>query len=220
MGRACRSPGLEVVSGELLEMARRAERSKLLGILMVGLSGLIPISAYGTEPAWGNSPYKYIIIDQDIRDTLTEFGRNIKVPTKISAAVGGHRIRGSLNAKQDLTALAFLQSLCDSYGLVWYFDGAVLNIATDDEVKTELLKLDDVKSVAVLRKIEDLGLSHPRFNVRATEDGSMLSVSGPPAYRALIRDIVLKLQGDYSMRPVREIKLDDDAKVRVFRGGS
>ena len=201
-------------------MARRAVPPKLLGILALSLMGLFSISAQAGDPAWSHVPYKYIIVDQDIRDALAEFGRNIKIPTKISTAVGGRRIRGAINTKHDETALAFLQDLCDSYGLVWYFDGAVLNISTEDEVKTELLKLDDVKSSAVLQKVKDLGLSHPRFNIRAANDGDMLSVSGPPAYRALIREIVAKLQGGNSLRPVREIKLNDDVKVRVFRGGS
>jgi type III secretion protein C len=201
-------------------MAIRSLGLKLLAILFASLVGLGAVSAKDGDPAWANLPYRYIVIDQDLRDVLTEFGRNIKVPTKVSQAVGTHRIRGAVSAKHNQTALIFLQNLCESYGLVWYFDGATLFVATDDEVKTELVKLNDVKSAAVLRRMVDLGLSSSRFTVRGTEDGNMLSVSGPPAYRSQIKELVMKLQGDYHERPAREIKLDDDPKVRVFKGGS
>src|SRR5262245_19815314 len=201
-------------------MASRPVGLGLRTILILSFVGLVPFSANGADPTWTNMPYKYLIIDQDIRDVLIEFGRNIKVPTKLSTAVTGHRIRGSISSKQKLTASAFLQNLCESYGLVWYYDGSSLYIATDDEVKTELVKLNDVKSSVVLRKIVDLGLSNPRFAVRGTDDGNMLSVSGPPAYRSQIRDLVLKLQNDYHERPAREDKLYDTPTVRVFKGGS
>lgn len=200
-------------------MTRKAASATFLCLLTLGLAGFVPISVDAGEPSWANVPYKYIVIDQDIADTLKEFGRNLKISTNISPAVAGRRIRGSIGANQDLTALAFLQNLCDSYGLVWYFDGAALNVAADDEVKTELFKLDGVKSTEILREVNELGLSYPRFNIRAANDSTMLSVSGPPSYRALIRDIVSKLDNNNKMRPIREIKLEDDAKVRVFRGG-
>ncbi len=198
---------------------RKAARAVFFGLSILALAGLVPNPAHAAEPGWANLPYKYIIIDEDIKDALTEFGRNIKVSTKISPAVGGRRIRGS-GTVQKLTALSFLQNLCDSYGLVWYFDGTVLNISANEEVNTELVKLNDVEGTAVLRRIADLGLSNRHFAVRATEDGHMISVSGPPAYRSQIKELVMKLQNNYQERPTREIKLEDTPKVRVFRGSA
>ena len=41
-----------------------------------------PSFAVAAEPAWPKEPYRYLVVDQDLRDVLTEFGRN-------AASVGG-----------------------------------------------------------------------------------------------------------------------------------
>lgn len=192
------------------------KRSVCLILMMAGLAVQPALSAV-PGPAWASKPYKYIVIDQDVRSALIEFGRNMNLPTRISPAVGAQRIRGPI-AKQDMTAGDFLQWICDTDGLVWYFDGAVLHIASESEVKTELIRLDGVNAETLMRRIDGLALADQRFNVRVAEDRTALVVSGPPAYRGLIKEAVASLQG--GMRAAREVKLDDSARVRVFRGGS
>jgi type III secretion protein C len=172
----------------------------------------------GAKPRWADTPYKYIIIDQDIRDVLTEFGQNLKIPVKISETLAGRRIRGGMDGTSDRSAQDFLQTLCDSYGCVWYFDGTFLHISGQNEVGTELVELNRLRPEDALRQLGDLQLNDPRFSVRVTDDGRMLLVAGPPAYRSAVRRRASGLRSD--AKGASETRMKESPEVQVFRGGS
>jgi type III secretion protein C len=151
-------------------------------IVIAALTGLIG-SAQALEPKWPQGPYKYLVIDQDVKDVLIEFGRNIGVSVDVSDQVKG-RLRGRLTV---VKAKEFLDKLCESYGLVWYFDGSTLHVNTKTEVKTELIDIGRVPSKQLTTRLTALGVADPRFPVRSTPNGGVVSVSGPPSYIALVR---------------------------------
>ena len=171
--------------------------------------------AQSLEPKWPAGAYRYIVVDQDLRDILVEFGRNLNVTVKVSEQVSVRRIRGRLPV---LSAKEFLNRLCESYGLVWYFDGAVLHISGVSEIRTEPVDIGPGNFGNVSEKLQALGIADPRFTIRSTADSRILSVSGPPPYIALIRQTVTAMQKSVAPRSVREVQDGDDVKVRVFRG--
>lgn len=162
--------------------------SKLLPKALVIVAALAwfiaPVAAL--EPKWPPGPYKYLVIDQDIRDVLTEFGRHIDAPVEVSDQVNG-RLRGGLPAA---TAKEFLNKLCESYGLVWYFDGTTLHINAKTEVKTVLINTGGLPPDQLTVRLNALGIADPRFPVRSTANGDIVSVSGPPPFVALVRQTV------------------------------
>jgi type III secretion protein C len=171
-------------------------------IVIAALAGLIgPVQ--GLEPKWPLGPYKYLVIDQDIKDVLTEFGRNIGVPVEVSDQVKG-RLRGRLPV---VTAKEFLNKLCESYGLVWYFDGATLHINAKTEVKTELIDIGRLPSNQLTARLIALGIADPRFPVRSTPNGGVVSVSGPPSYIALVRQTLTAMARVASVRQVQHITI-------------
>ena len=198
-------------------MASSARMLSTIGCFVLLWLAVFSAAAHALDANWGGKPYKYLIVDQDLRDVLVEFGRNMNLPTQIVSPIGGRRVKGPVHLTADETAEQFLQRICEGYGLVWYFDGAVLHISASEETDTELIKLDRGKSGEVLRRLGELGLSDPRFSVRVAEAGGMLSVSGPPAYRSMVRKAVLMA---HRKRTAREVKIEDIAEVHVFRGGS
>jgi type II secretory pathway component GspD/PulD (secretin) len=202
-------------NGRAVDISRL--RSTVACGLVIGLLSFAPTAALGSEPKWPVGPYRYLIIDQDAQDALREFGRNIKIPVKIGPEVAGRRIRGSM---PELSAKDFLKRVCDSYGLVWYFDGAVLHISAESEVRTEVLDTGPLKFVSILRKLDALGLSDPRYTLRATRDAGVLSVSGPPSYRALVKQTIEAMGKSVAPPVVQEVPNGDEVKVRVFRGNS
>jgi type II secretory pathway component GspD/PulD (secretin) len=159
--------------------------SKLLPKALVIVAALAwfiaPLRAL--EPKWPPGPYKYLVIDQDIRDVLTEFGHHIDAPVEVSDQVNG-RLRGSLPVA---TAKEFLNKLCESYGLVWYFDGTTLHINAKNEVKTLLINTGGLPPDQLTVRLNALGIADPRFPVRSTASGDIVSVSGPPPFVALVR---------------------------------
>jgi type III secretion protein C len=168
--------------------------------------------ALGMEPKWPSGPYKYWVVDQDIKGILVEFGRNVVVPVDVSDKVKG-RLRGQV-AVATATAREFLDSLCDSHDLVWFFDGAVLHVNAKAEITTELVSLGGSSREEALEKLAGLGIGDARFPVRSTENAGVVSVSGPPKLISMVRQ---------ALKPPPLAKEDargDDVRVRVFRGGA
>jgi type II secretory pathway component GspD/PulD (secretin) len=168
--------------------------------------------ALGMEPSWPSGPYRYLVIDQDIKGVLAEFGRNTGLPVDVSDQVKG-RLRGQV-AAPTATAREFLDSLCDSHNLVWYFDGAVLHINDRAEIATELINLGRFSPADAREKLTELGIADARFPLRSTDKASVISVSGPPKFVTMVKQ---------ALRPPPRAQEDprgDEVKVRVFRGGT
>lgn len=185
------------------------------GLLVLVLSfAAAPLSA--GEPDWPPGPYRYLVINQKVADALAELGRNIGVPVRVSDAVEG-RLNGGLPVG---TAREFLQRICDSYGLVWYFDGSVLHVNAESELRTEILDLGRVSPERLVRRLAELGIADERFTTRVPEEGGVLSVSGPPPYLSLVRTTLDRLAQPVRPRIAREVAGGDSVSVRVFRGRS
>ena len=60
------------------------------------------------------------------------------------------------------SAKEFLDTLCESYGLVWYFDGAVLHVNAKAELKTELISIGRLPPSEVTVKLGGAGKSPDR----------------------------------------------------------
>jgi type III secretion protein C len=189
---------------------------RLLIVVVAAVLAAPLACAHAMEPKWPTGPYKYLIIDQDIKGVLSEFSHNIDVPVDLSDQVKG-RLRGRLpttNAKE------FLDSLCESYGLVWYFDGAVLHVNAKSELKTELISIGRLPPGEVTAKLGKLGIADPRFPVRSTPDAGIVSVSGPPPFIALVRQTLNAMARAAAPPTAHEDNHGDEVRVRVFRGSS
>jgi len=172
---------------------------------------LMAAPASGADVKWPPGPYNYIALDQDLRDALVELGRNTGMPVKLSDQIKG-RLRNVMPAG---SAEDFLRRLCDSFGLVPYFDGYVLHINTIAEIKTEVLALGGRMSVdEAIERLRKLGIEDARYPLRGASDG-MVSVSGPPPYLTLLRQTL----GVRPARPAKEEAVVDETRVKVFRGG-
>ncbi|WP_188825698.1 type III secretion protein [Brucella endophytica] len=159
-------------------------------------------------PRWFAEPYNYVVLDQELRTALTEFGRNLGLPVVLSDAVNG-RVRGRIEAK---TAGEFLERLAGANGLTWYFDGSVLHVSADKEFMTRVIDSGRLSGEAVANEMRELGLADERFSLRAARNGNVISVSGPPAYIGVVGQLVERMQPE-------QIIAGDDPRVRVFRGG-
>jgi type III secretion protein C len=170
--------------------------------------------ALAAEPNWPPGIYKYVVIDQDIRDVLIEFGRNLNIPVKLSDQIKG-RIRGPLEL---MSAAEFLKTLCDGHGLVSYFDGAVLHISVASEIQTAFIDLGHLRPQELTDKLDKLGYSDVRYPIKATANADVIAVSGPPPYLALIQQTAAAMMRS-APRPAHEDGFKDEPRVRVFRGG-
>jgi len=183
-------------------------RVALLSALLIG--GATPAGAL--EPRWPEGAYRYLVIEQDIKDVLIELGRNIDVPVEVSSQIKG-KLRGRPPGN---TAREFLNHLCDNYGMIWYYDGAVMHVSTRSEVRTELMNIGRLSVPDLNDELKKLGIADPRFTVHHVPGSDVVSVSGPAAFIAQVRQAVTALTG--TSVPAHEEKFEDESRVRVFRG--
>lgn len=166
-----------------------------------------PFSALAAQSGWLEAPYEYVVINQDLRGALAEFGRNLRIPVLYSDRVRG-RIKGNIRAT---TAAQFLEGLADGNNLTWYFDGAALHIATSEESTTEVVNVGRIDGRVVVNEMRRLHLMDERFVLEVGAGSTALRISGPPAFVAMVRQVIATIQ------PPRQIA-GDDPTVRVFRG--
>nr|WP_314576629.1 type III secretion protein [uncultured Pseudomonas sp.] len=194
-----------------------AERKHLMNGLGMLLSVLLCVShAKGSDaqsnrtqhnPPWFEQPYAYVLVEQDLRDALTEFARNLNVTVVMSDQVRGQsrrNIRGE-------AAGGFLSRLCDSNGLNWFYDGNILYISASAETDTRVF---NVKGQA-LGQLEDylagLDVYGQQMSARPSAVGGEMRVSGPPAYLNMIQQHMNQLKPPAVARA---------RGVRVYRGGT
>ncbi|ASY65874.1 Type III secretion outermembrane pore forming protein (YscC,MxiD,HrcC, InvG) (plasmid) [Sinorhizobium sojae CCBAU 05684] len=168
----------------------------------------VPSRTLAGAPHWYSSSYNYVLINQDIRDALKEFGRNLSIPVVVSDRIRG-QVRGEVRAE---TAKGFLEKLAQANGLIWYFDGSVLHINASDEFSTQIINIGRADGRSVVDEIERLELMDDRFSLRSTPNAPALRVSGPPAFIAMVKQVVASVQPP----PRAQV---DDPRVRIFRGG-
>ena len=184
-------------------LGRRTMPLKIVSAVLAAAAILVgvPQIARALDPNWPPGPYKYVVIEQDLKDALIEFGRNINVPVKVSDEVKG-KLRGDLGSG---SAEEFFKRLTASQGLVWYFDGSVLHVNSASELRTEVIDLGRILPTDVVSKLSKLGIADPRYPIRTTPGSSLISVSGPPPYIVLVRQTLIAMARQ-------------DTRVRVFRG--
>lgn len=155
---------------------------------VIAFSAVAPAKA--SEPNWPGGPYNYLVVDQDLRSVLSEFGRHLNVPVAVSENVPSIRLRGKLGAP---SARDFLQWVCESYRLVWFYDGAVIHVIPQSEVKNEFFDLGRITAAALWNRLEKAGIADARFPIRPTADERFIAVFGPPAYNAIVRNAVASM---------------------------
>ena len=177
-------------------------RSSIVIALMLGLAGS---GAFAADAPWADRSYRYVVIDQDVRDVLQEFGRNLSLPVEVSSAVNGE-VRGDIHAD---SAQAFLEQVCRSNGLAWFFDGYVLHVAAREELGRRSFDLDGVDVSRLSADIEAARIGSP-LSADFRDGRHRLEAMGPPAWLAEVAQRV----EDSRRTPAPSAP----GEVRVFRG--
>jgi type III secretion protein C len=86
----------------------------------------------------------------------------------------------------------------------------MLHINAKTEVKTELIDIGRLPSKQLTTRLNALGIADPRFPVRTTPNGGVVSVSGPPSYIALVRQTLTAMARASSAR-------EDMQRVTIWR---
>ena len=157
----------------------RLGASVFLGMFAVAL-GAGPVAAGPAD--WDRGAYRYAAVDVDVAEVLRDFARNQRVGIDLADGVDGVV---SLPLAER-TPRAFLDAVASRANLLWYFDGVTLHVAPASASETRLLELKEVPLAELKARLDELSILDPRFPLRATPDGRMAAVAGPPVYVELV----------------------------------
>ena len=158
--------------------------------------------------AWADQPYAYIVVDQDLKDVLTEFGKNVGMPLTLSPDVKG-RVLGGVRGD---TAREFLSRLTQAHGLTWYAAEGGIHIDSVNALTRRELDAHHLSAAAIARFIAQADGVGSHIAVQAGRPGVVIA-TGPAAYVATISarlDAVRPAAA--AARQTRE--------VRVYRGSN
>ena len=175
-------------------------------------SGFMVSAAQAAEPSWPTAPYAYLVVDQDLRTVVRQFGENLGLRVALSDAVQGH-VHGRLPA---LPPRQFLAHLAQVYGLDWYYDGLVLSVSATSEATTRFLAVQDLGAEALADGLRAAGLFDARFPIRPGPAHDIAMVSGPPRYVALVQESLSAMLA--SRRPPPPAAAAPPAMLVIFRG--
>jgi type III secretion protein C len=178
----------------------------------LGLAILAPRELAAAEPAWPAASYDYVVIDQDLRTVLEQFGLNTGLRIALSDSVKG-RVRGRI---QPAPPRQFFDHLTEMFGLDWYYDGAVIAVSAKSEAQTQLVKLGNANFTQLKAALDASGFLDQRFQLRPGSEQSVAIASGPPQYLAIVKKVATTLS------PEPGEKADTPAKdsVMIIRGSS
>lgn len=191
-------------------MAGRWSASVLAIALCATVAGGTGHAAERTLPAlsaWEAASFDYVVVDQDLRQVLQEFGRKLGLVIHLSDEVQG-QVRNMASAP---SAGAFLDTVAAEQNLVWFDDGVVLHVATADEVQTKIVPLGGASFDQLNTALGQLVVTGKRLGLRASATTGLVNITGPTDYVALVEQAIA-VTGQAHTGQVRT------GEVRIIRG--
>jgi type III secretion protein C len=144
------------------------------------------------EPVWPTTVYDYVVVDQDLRAVLQQFGVNTGLRLALSDKVQG-RVHGPLPSAPPRE---FLNNLAQQFGLDWTFDGSIIWISATSEAQTQMLPMQGVGFDRLKASLTGAGLLEPRFQLRPAANNTIAVVSGPPHYNSIVQQALTALAAE------------------------
>jgi type III secretion protein C len=165
---------------------------------------LAATQAAAADVSWAGSRYVYATNGSSVADALNAFAAAQHVPVRTS----GH-IDGIVGGRFVMSPQQFLDTLCHSYGLVWYYDGAVLQVSPASEQRNIAIRPNYMSPPDMLAALDHAGVTDAHFPLQIDEAAHTVTALGPAAYVERIRVAAQRFEQDARER-VR-------TTVRVFR---
>jgi type III secretion protein C len=130
-------------------------------------SGLI----FAADIPFGQRTVTLSVREQSIGAFLGDFFGQVDIPVVISA-----NVKGAVNGNFSGPAETEFRKILRSFGLVSYYDGAVVHIYTANEITSRTFNLPSAATSKVLRDAQELKLTDTRNSLRTTKDGALVAI--------------------------------------------
>ena len=153
---------------------------------------------------WANESYQYKSHDRSIKQALLDFSFNMETPIELPEEILGERPIDL----PEMSALEYLKYLCRLAGATWYFDGYKLYIIKQEEIKTEILNIEDISYRKLITILKELEVYDKKFPVKYHSLESVIYVRGPSIYINNIKNVLKKY------------KLKENNKIKIVYGNN
>jgi type III secretion protein C len=161
------------------------------------------IGVQAAELRWRGRPFQLVANDKPLPDLL----RDLAASQGITAVIDS-KISGTISGRFSGNPKTILDSLCSTYGLTWYYDGAFLYIDPAADAVSEMLPITRGTGSRVAETVRRLHIYDARYPLVINDDAGSVFVSGPKRYVEMVRQAVRAADQRFA--------LADKAQVRVF----
>ncbi|WGS51077.1 type III secretion system outer membrane ring subunit SctC [Paraburkholderia sp. D15] len=189
-----------------LPRATRAAMRHLAGPFGV-VCVLLPLrfsTAQAATPDWHGAPMHYAVNGAALPDVL----RDVLAVEGLSANIG-RDVKGVVNGRFDDTPGNVFTQLTEAYGLVWYFDGRAMHVATAADVRSRVIPFAPMTREAVASLLRNLDLDDARLPIRYS--ATTIKVAGPSRFVDAVADAIDKAQRQATVEPGPE-----ESTIRIF----
>ncbi len=174
-----------------------------------------PLAVQAANLPLADRPYSYTVLDQDLRDTLRQFGANNNLRVNLTDQVQG-RVRGRLGK---LTPRAFLDRLASEYGFDWFYDGFTLYVSAVGESVNRMVPTNGATPSQMDASLQALGIADTRFTMRPLQSQNVVMVAGPPRFVELVQQAAAAFAPkDEQKPPVASAAGTGARSVVIYRG--
>ncbi len=167
------------MSDPLLKLGRA-----LIGVLLMFTMPLVQAADLPWRRERVNLVYQEKALPDLLRELFASAGRPAVISDKIKAT-----ITGRFNSPVE----DFFNSICSVFGLLSYYDGAVLYLYAGSEATSRILPLKNVSPQRLEQSLRELDALDRRYLLKINATDRIVQVAGPPRYVEVVADIIALL---------------------------
>lgn len=172
---------------------------------LASIATLAPITlAHAATPAWHGTPIHYAVNGAPLPDVL----RDVLAVEGLSADIG-RDVKGAVNGRFDDTPGNVFTQLTEAYGLVWYFDGKAMHVASAADVRSRVIPFAPMTREAVASLLRNLDLDDARLPIKYS--ATTVKVAGPSRFVDAVTEAIDQAQRQTTVAPNPE-----DPVIRIF----
>ncbi|MBW8758672.1 MAG: type III secretion system outer membrane ring subunit SctC [Burkholderiales bacterium] len=174
-------------------------------LLVAGALLCAAAAAAAADLPWTGKPYQIVANEKPLPDLLRELSAS-----QGTTAVIDPKIAGSISGRFSGSPLKTLNSLCATYGLSWYYDGAFLYVDPSADARSEVLSIGSQAGNAgwLVQSLTQLRIYDPRYPLLVSGRDGTARVTGPKRYVEMVRQVARLLDSRSA--------LNDGAEIRLF----
>lgn len=181
-------------------MLRTFARRMLVAAAAAGLLGAAP-AAFAAPAPFAERKIQLAAREQPIAAFLQDLFGLLDVPVSVSPSVKGH-VNGSFNGEAEGIA----RSISRAFGLVMYYDGAVMHVYTAAEMGARTLPTTPAVADKVMRAATEMRLADARNTLRTTRDGAVIA-SGTRRFIEQVEELARASQVSQAVQPPMGFKV-------------